>query len=69
MKQPKKDREPVNFRRIVEEVLADYPMTETALAARVGVVQQTISKLRRGVIVNPSYEVGAKLVSIWEARP
>ena len=59
----------VNFKQVIEETLAAHAINETALAERVGCVQQTINKLRRGIIVQPNYALGAKLVAIWEARP
>jgi DNA-binding XRE family transcriptional regulator len=59
----------VNFRQVIEEILATYEINETELGRRVGITQQSINKLRRGVHIEPSYAVGAKLVAMHDARP
>jgi transcriptional regulator with XRE-family HTH domain len=50
--------------------LAATGMTQQQIADRCGVAQSTISDLRRGATNRPSYELGAKLVSLRaEAAP
>jgi transcriptional regulator with XRE-family HTH domain len=57
----------VDFKRVITEIQQQTGMTDDELARKCNVTRAAISAVRRGQTKSPSYEMGAKLVAMWEA--
>ena len=55
-----------DFSRIVTALLDD--MTETELAAKLGVNQSTVNRIKAKRIADPGYMVGAKLIDLLDRK-
>lgn len=58
----------VNFAKLVLSIMERDDLTEEELAKKCGVRQSTINRLKRGATDVPGYELGARLVRLWEAK-
>jgi transcriptional regulator with XRE-family HTH domain len=59
----------VDFARITQEILDSYGWLERELAAELGITQGSVNQLKRGMIRDPIYPIGATLLELHSRRP
>ena len=54
----------VNFAKLVTRVLSRHAMTEAALGKILGISQSAVSRLKSGIVHEPGWSVGQRLIEL-----